>query len=69
LLSQSQQILFNSFFKFSKITFFYDCPGFAVLTSDFGAGLNARFVQKATQDTKNVKVAAATTAIKKKKDV
>lgn len=33
--------------------FFYDCPGFAVLASDFGSGLSAGFAQKAVQDTKD----------------
>jgi hypothetical protein len=35
--------------------FFYDCPSFAVLISDFGSGLSARFAQKAVQDTKDIK--------------
>jgi hypothetical protein len=49
--------------------FFYDCPGFAVLAGDFGAGLNAGFVQKATQDARDAEVAAATAAMRKGKDV
>jgi hypothetical protein len=38
--------------------FFYDCPGFAVLASDFGAGVNAGFVRKATQDVARAEAAA-----------
>jgi hypothetical protein len=49
--------------------FFYNCPGFAVLTSDFGAGLNTGFVQKATQNAKDTKVTATTAAIRKEKNV
>jgi hypothetical protein len=34
--------------------YFYNCPGFAVLTRDFGSGLTAGFAQKAAQDAKDV---------------
>jgi hypothetical protein len=33
--------------------YFYDCPGFAVFTKDFGSGLTAGFAQKAAQDAKD----------------
>ena len=33
-------------------SFFYDCPGFAVLAGDFGTGLSAGFAQKAAEDTR-----------------
>jgi hypothetical protein len=33
-----------------KDYFFYNCPRFAILASDFSSGLSTRFAQKAAQD-------------------